>query len=72
MKKLVIVVGLTLLMAAPSWASSLGVGYAYWDSKDAAEDEGIGIRVAFDINESVALEVRGSFFDAFGQVANNA
>ena len=72
MKKLVIVFCLALLMAVPSWASSIGVGYAYWDSKDAAEDEGIGIKVAFDINESVDFEFRVSFFDAFGQVANNA
>lgn len=72
MKKLAIVLGLGLLMTVPSWASSVGVGYAYWDSKDAAEDEGIGIKVAFDINESVDLEFRASFFDAFGRVANNA
>ncbi|MCH7666273.1 MAG: outer membrane beta-barrel protein [Acidobacteria bacterium] len=64
--------GLALLMTVPSGASSIGVGYAYWDSKDAGEDEGIGIRVAFDINESVDLEFRASFFDAFGQIANNA
>lgn len=72
MKKLAIVVCLALLMAVPSWASSIGVGFAHWDTKDADDDQGFGIKVAFSINDAVDAEFRGSFFDGFGQVANNA
>ena len=72
MKKLAIASSLALLMTVPSWASSIGVGVAHWDTEDAAEDQGFGIKVAFSINESVDVELRGSFFDGFGQVANNA
>ena len=52
MKKLAIVLGLALLTAAPSWASSIGVGVAHWDTQDAAEDQGFGIKVAFSMSEA--------------------
>lgn len=72
MKKLALVLALALLTAAPSSAAGLGVGMAYWDTSDAGSDEGIGIRAAFDAGDAVSFELRASFFDGFGQVANNA
>lgn len=72
MRKLALVLALALLTAAPSWASSLSVGMAHWDSSDAGSDEGIGIRVAFDLGEAVDVEIRASFFDGFARIANNA
>lgn len=72
MKKLVIVFALALLAAVPSWASGIGVGMATWDTETAGDDQGIGVRIGFDVNDAVAVELRASFFDAFGQVGNNA
>ena len=60
MKKLAIAFGLALLMTLPSWASSIGVGMAHWDTQDAAEDQGFGIKVAFSINEAVDVELRAT------------
>lgn len=72
MKKLAVVLVLALLTAVPSWASGIGVGMATWDTETAGDDQGIGVRIGFDVNDSVAIELRASFFDAFGQAANNA
>lgn len=72
MKKLALVLGLALLTAAPSWASGIGVGMAHWDTEDAGSDEGISVRIGFDMTEAVAIELRASFFDGFGQIANNS
>jgi hypothetical protein len=72
MKKLAIVLGLSLLMAVPSWAAGIGVGIAHWDTKDADEDQGFGIKVGFDLGESVEVDFRAAIFDGFAQVANNA
>lgn len=72
MKKLAIVLGLALLMAVPSWAAGIGVGVAHWDTEDADEDQGFGLKVAFGVSESVEVEFRAAFFDAFAQVGNNA
>jgi len=72
MKKLAIVFGLTLLMAVPSWAAGIGVGIAHWDTDSAGDDQGLGIKVSFDVGEKFEIELRGAVFDAFAQTGNNA
>ncbi len=72
MRKTAIVIGLALLMSAPSFAGGIGVGIGTWDTEQADEDQGFAFRFGISMGENVDLDVRASFFDAFSQVANDA
>lgn len=76
MKKLVVILGLVLLAgltAVPSWAGGgIGVSASTWDTDNADDDTGPGIKVEFDTGDRVDFEVRFSGFDELAQVGNNA
>ena len=49
MRKLVCVVGLLALAAAPVSAGSIGLGYSSWDTDTADDDQGATVRVEVDL-----------------------
>lgn len=65
MKKAALVLGLTLLLASPVWASSVGVMASYWFSDDTDDAPGGGLRFQLDAGETWTFEFRGSVYDDF-------
>lgn len=63
MKRVLIVVGLLVLLAAPSGASGLGIMATYWDTSDAGDNEGVGFRLSLDATKRVAWQARLSLFE---------
>jgi hypothetical protein len=69
MRKVLIAVVALILLAAPSWAGSFGGMATYWDTDEADSDEGAGIKLVFDLGRSVDFEIRGSWLNDLGLVA---
>ncbi len=78
MKKPMTLLGLTLLAAPvamaqkPVWQTghnAWGVMASYWDSADASESFGGGLKFSFGLTEDVQLELRGTHFGDFGESA---
>jgi Outer membrane protein beta-barrel domain len=63
MKKLLIIVPLALLCAAPAFASDWELFGSYWDTSDADNSFGGGLGANFNFGDSpVGLELRGTYF----------
>ena len=58
------------VLAAPLHAGSIGPMVAHWDSKDAGEDQGAGVRVTVDLGPDWNLELRTSWLDSFFQIGD--
>lgn len=56
-------------MAMPSWASGIGAGVSYWDTSDAEDDSGIGIKAILDVGDKWNIDFRASFFNGHGLVS---
>ena len=63
MKKLLTVASLLALVALPAWAGGIGVAYSTWDTGDASDDQGIGIKIEFDVGRFVDFELRSTWLD---------
>jgi opacity protein-like surface antigen len=56
-------------VAAPSWASGIGGGVTYWDTADAEDDNGFGMKLVFDVGSKWNIDFRAGFFDGHGLVS---
>ncbi len=63
MKRLWLLASVLVLVAAPSAASSVGLGIGYLDTEGAADDNGANLRLSQDVGERWNIDVRASFFD---------
>ena len=68
MKRFWLLACVLVLMATPSWASSIGAGVGYWDTEEAGDDNGFGLRVSVDAGPNWNVDLRAAFFDAHGDV----
>lgn len=68
MKRIWLVVCLLALVGVPASASSFGAGIAYWDTEDAGDDNGLGVRVSVDVGSKWNFDVRAAWFDGHGLV----
>lgn len=65
MKRLLIVAGLLAAVSTAAGASSLGIGVSAWDTDQADEDSGVGLRADLDVGGAFSLQLRASFMDSF-------
>ena len=70
MKKWILGLFALIVLAAPLHAGGIGPMVAHWDSKDAVDDQGAGVRVTVDLGPVWNLEVRASWLDSFFQVGD--
>lgn len=68
MRKLAMVLGLFVLVAAPLSAGGIGVGYSTWDTDTADDDQGASVKVEVDCGKNLDIEARVSFFDSLRQI----
>ncbi len=66
-KRAVMALGMLALLAAPaSAASSIGLIVGYWDTDEADEEVGLGLKLDVDFGRSpVHLAIRGTYFEEF-------
>ena len=70
MKKWILGLFALIVLAGPLHAGGIGPMFAYWDSTDAADDEGAGLRVTVDLGPDWNLELRASWLDSFHQIGD--
>jgi hypothetical protein len=64
MKKALTMTSLLALIALPVWAGGVGVMYSSWDTDDASDDQGVGIKFELDVGQAVDFEVRAAWLDS--------
>lgn len=64
MKKVLTVASLLALVALPAWAGGIGVTYSTWDTDEASDDQGGGIKIEIDAGKFVDLEVRTAWLES--------
>ncbi len=72
MKKVALALSLALVLAAPSFASGLGANISMWDTDEADDDQGFGIKLEFDAGERVDFEIRASGYDGLTRIGSGA
>lgn len=70
MKKWILGLLALIVLAGPLQAGSIGPMVAHWDSKDAEDDQGAGVRVTMDLGKDWNLELRTSWLDSFFQIGD--
>ncbi len=65
MKKWILGLFALTVLAAPLHAGSIGPMVGHWDTQDALDDQGAGVRVTLDLGPTWNLELRTSWFDSF-------
>ena len=70
MKKWILALIALIVLAAPLHASGIGPMLAHWDSSDAEDDQGAGVRVTLDLGPNWNLELRTSWLDSFFQIGD--
>lgn len=72
MRKLALWLFALAVLATPIHAGGIGPMLAHWDTRDAGEDQGGGVRLTVDLGPDWNLELRLAWFDAFFQVNPDA
>ena len=70
MKKWILALFALIVLAGPLNASGIGPMLAHWDSSDAGEDQGAGVRFTLDLGPNWNLELRTSWLDSFFQIGD--
>ena len=70
MKKWILALFALTVLAAPLHAGGIGPMLAHWDSRDALDDQGAGVRVTVDLGPNWNLELRASWLDSFFQIGD--
>jgi hypothetical protein len=70
MKKWILSLFALIVLAGPLHAGGVGPMLAHWDSKDAGDDQGAGVRITVDLGPVWNLELRASWLDSFFQVGD--
>lgn len=68
MKKWILGLFALVVLAGPLYAGGIGPMGAYWDTTDAGDDQGLGVRVTVDLGPRWNLELRSAWLDEFYQV----
>lgn len=63
MKRLLVVLGLSALTAAPSFAGGVGVFGTWWNTDDLGDEAGLGLEFDIPMSPRVDLQLRGSYYD---------
>lgn len=64
MSRIVRMATLLTLLTVPAWAGGLGVGVSSWDTSDASDDLGLGVKIELDLGQWFDLELRGAWLDS--------
>ena len=70
MKKWILGLFALIVLTGPLHAGGIGPMLAHWDSSDAEDDQGAGVRVTVDLGPSWNLELRTSWLDSFFQIGD--
>lgn len=70
MKKWILGLFALIVLAGPLHAGSIGPMLATWDTSDAGDDQGAGVRVTLDLGPDWNLELRTSWLDSFFQIGD--
>jgi hypothetical protein len=70
MKKWILALFALIVLAAPLHAGSIGPMFTYWDSDDAGDDQGAGVRLTLDLGPTWNIELRTAWLDSFEQVGD--
>lgn len=68
MKKVLTVASVLALVALPSLAGGIGVSYSGWDTDEAGNDQGGGVKIAFDLGKAVDFEIRAAMLESLGLI----
>ncbi|MGH9382646.1 MAG: outer membrane beta-barrel protein [Thermoanaerobaculia bacterium] len=63
MKRVAMVLGMSLVVAVPSFAGGIGIFGAWWDSDEVDEDVGLGLELDIPVSPRVDLQLRGAHYD---------
>ena len=64
MKKVLMVASLLAVVALPAWAGGIGVTYSGWDTDGAGNDQGGGVKFAFDMGKTFDFEIRAAWLES--------
>ncbi len=70
MKKWIPGLFLLIVLAGPLHAGGIGPMVAHWNTSDAEDDQGAGVRVTVDLGPDWNLELRTSWLDSFFQIGD--
>lgn len=70
MKKWILGLFVLVVLAGPLHAGGIGPMLAHWDTQDADDDQGAGVRVTVDLGADWNLEMRASWLDSFYQIGD--
>ncbi len=70
MKKWILGLFALVVLTGPLHASGIGPMLAHWDTKDALDDQGAGVRVTVDLGPDWNFELRTSWLDSFFQIGD--
>lgn len=62
-KRTLCAIAAAIALAGPAWAGEFSLFGSYWDTDIAGDTAGGGIEFAFPFNETLALELRASYFE---------
>lgn len=67
MKKVIISMAVLVVMGLTAGAENgWGLHAAYWDTEDLSDQAGVGATLSIEMIPSVLMNIRGSYFDGFG------
>lgn len=70
MKKWILGLFALIVLAGPLHAGGIGPMFGYWDTQDADQDQGAGVRVTIDLGPNWNLELRTTWLSNFSQVGD--
>ena len=71
MKKMHVFLFAMVMGATGAWAENgWGLHAAYWDTEDLSDQAGVGATLSIQMIPSVLMNIRGSYFDGFGDDEN--
>ena len=65
MKKWILALFALTVLTGPLHAGGIGPMLGHWDTQDAVDDQGAGVRVTLDLGPSWNLEMRATWLDSF-------
>ena len=70
MKKWILGLFALIVLAGPLHAGGIGPMLAHWDTSDAEDDQGAGVRVTIDLGPDWNMELRTSWLDSFFRIGD--
>jgi outer membrane protein W len=70
MKKWILALFALIVLTGPLHAGGIGPMLGHWDSGDAGDDQGAGVRVTVDLGPKWNMELRTTWLDSFFQIGD--